>query len=32
VSAMLCAGPNPVVQTYKQLDDALGFLEAGLPL
>jgi AcrR family transcriptional regulator len=32
VSAMLCAGPNPAVKTYKQFDDALGFLEAGLPL
>jgi AcrR family transcriptional regulator len=32
VSAMLCAGPNPVAKTYKQFDDALGFLEAGLPL
>jgi AcrR family transcriptional regulator len=32
MSAILCAGPNPVIKTYKQYDDALGFLEAGLPL
>jgi AcrR family transcriptional regulator len=32
VSAMLCAGPNPAAKTYQQFDDALGFLEAGLPL
>jgi AcrR family transcriptional regulator len=31
-SAMLCAGPNPTAKMYKQFDDALGFLEAGLPL
>jgi AcrR family transcriptional regulator len=32
VSAILCAGPNPVAETYEQLDHALAFLEAGLPL
>jgi AcrR family transcriptional regulator len=32
MSAMLCAGPNPVAKTYEQFDDALAFLEAGLPL
>jgi AcrR family transcriptional regulator len=32
MSAILCAGPNPVIKTYKQYDDALAFLEAGLPL
>jgi len=32
MSVILCAGPNPVVKTYKEYDDALAFLEAGLPL
>jgi hypothetical protein len=29
---MLCAGQNPIAKTYQQFDDALAFLEAGLPL
>jgi AcrR family transcriptional regulator len=32
MSAMLCAGQNPVAKTYQQFDDALALLEAGLPL
>jgi AcrR family transcriptional regulator len=32
MSVLLCAGPNPVAKTYKEYDDALAFLEAGLPL
>jgi len=32
MSTMLCGGPNPVAKTYEQFDDALAFLEAGLPL
>ena len=32
MSTMLCAGQNPVAKTYQQFDDALAFLEAGLPL
>ncbi len=32
MSTMLCAGQNPIAKTYQQFDDALAFLEAGLPL
>jgi len=32
MSTILCAGPIPVAKIYEQYDDALGFLEAGMPL